>query len=139
MTGAPPVVRRGPAVPGKSPKFSQAGTFYGDDVTLAAVVGGAATGSAPVMLSADYHTLRLNATGVSFTGGTTPTVTPIVETSGDGTTWASLNPVSGSFPALAAGTTARAVFTGLDRYTRVRWTTTGTPTAVNFTVNGEAV
>jgi hypothetical protein len=115
------------------------GTFYGDDVTLAAVVGGAATGSAPVMLSADYHTLRLNALGVSFTGGTTPTVTPIVETSGDGTTWAALNPVSGSFPALAAGATARAVFTGLDRYTRCRWTTTGTPTATNFTVNGEAV
>lgn len=123
----------------KPPRFTTTGPFFGDDVTLAAFSGGGATGTGPIFLSAEYHTLRLNVSGVSFTGGASPTVTPIVETSADGSTWATLNPVSGTLGALSAAGTAHVVVTGLDRYTRARYTTTGAPTAVNMTISGEAV
>src|SRR5436305_6326951 len=86
----------------KSPKFNPAGTFVGDDITLAAVSGGAATGSTAVFLSSDYHTLRLTVSGVSFTGGTTPTVTPTVQTSADGSVWQNLTPVSSTGTGTAA-------------------------------------
>jgi hypothetical protein len=126
-------------MPGRSPKFTTAGAVYADDVTLATVNAGAASGTSNAVSAQDWHTLRLNLRGVSFTGGTGPQVTVTVQTSTDGSTnWGAVGGGS-AFPATGAGGTARLILTGLDRFLRVSWTSSGTPTNVSFTVDGEAV
>jgi hypothetical protein len=122
------------------PQFTASGfSFSGDTLTIAGVAGGAATGNTNTTPSGEYHTFRCTVSGVSFTGGTTPTVTPVVQTSPDGGTWTDMTPSAGTFAGYAAGATGRVVLSGFDRLVRVRWTTTGTPTAVNFTMTAEAI
>jgi hypothetical protein len=122
----------------RSPQFTPSGVVYNDQVTIASVAGGAATGNSGAVSAADWSLLRLNVRNVSFVGGTAPSVTPVVEHSADGSTgWSS--PPGTPFGALTAGQAARSIFYGLDRFIRVRWTTTGTPTSVSFVVDGEAV
>lgn len=128
-------------MPSRSPKFTSAGPVYNDDVTVAAVSAGPATGNSNAVGSSDWAVLRLNVRNVSFVGGTTPTVTPVLQQSTDGSTgWTDVPTSNGNpFAAVAAGATTRSLFWGLDRFVRIRWTCTGTPTSVSFTVDGEAV
>lgn len=124
-------------MPGRPPKFTTGGAVYNDDVTLATVTGGAASGTTQWVSASDWAALRLNLKGVSFTGGTSPAVTVTVQQASDasGTNLATL----GTFPALNAGQTSRLLLGPVDRFVRTSWTTTGTPTATNFTVDGEGV
>jgi hypothetical protein len=124
-------------MPGRPHKFTSGGAVYNDDVTIANVTGGAASGTTPWISSSDWAALRLNCRGVSYTGGTAPAVTVTVQQASDasGTNLATL----GTFPALTAGQSARLLLGPVDRFVRCSWTTTGTPTATNFTVDGEGV
>jgi hypothetical protein len=127
---------------GTPPSFTPTGVYNGDPITLLAMAGGATTGPGPTIQVGDYHTLRVSLTGLSFAGGTSPTVTFTVETSSGDGTWNTLTPTisqGGSLAGLAAGATRRIVFTGFDRFVRVNWTTTGTPTSVSATLAGEAL
>lgn len=124
----------------RSPVFTTSGVIYNDQVTVASVTAGTATGASGAVSAADWAQLRLSARNVSFVGGTTPTLTPIVQHSPDGSTWTDIPAGQGQFPgAVSAGATMRAIMFGLDRYVRVRWTCTGTPTSVSFIVDGEGV
>lgn len=124
-------------MPGRSPRFTTGGTVYADDITLANLAAGAAAGSSSWVSAQDWSTLRLSVRGVAFTGGTSPTLTVTVEhapdTSGSGVV------ALGAFPARTAGQTSRLVIGPVDRFVRVSWASTGTPTTVSFTVDGEAV
>lgn len=123
----------------RPPVFTATGRYVGDPFTVATAVAAAATGSSNWVEVGDYTTLRLYLTGVAFTGGAAPTVTAAVETSPDASTATALTASTGSLASASAGQTKHGVYTGLDRYVRVSWTTTGGPTNASFTVAGEAL
>src|SRR3954453_4945514 len=109
----------------KSPRFTASGeSFVGDDITLASVRGGGATGVTNWTPSNEYQALRLTVSNLSFTGGTAPTVTPVVQTSPDKTLLLTSTPTAGTSPAVGAGATSHFIVSGLDRYTRISYTTT---------------
>src|SRR3954453_17091972 len=124
-------------MPGRPPKWTSGGAVYNDDVTIATVTGGAASGTTQWVSASDWAALRLNCRGVSFTGGTTPGVTVTVQQASDAA-GANLSTL-GTFPALTAGQTGRLLLGPVDRFIRCSWASTGTPTATNFTVDGEGV
>ena len=112
---------------------------YGNDVELlpdGTVI--TATGTGTVVLdSVNKGTLRLLA-DVAAASGTTPSITINVQTSadaGDTDAWRAV----ASMTAITATGKSRKVFAGLDRYTRVTWTVSGTTPSFTLGLHGELV
>ena len=116
------------------PNFGASGPIYGDPVALHPSATCTASGSGGSYAMEGRSTLRLTL-DVTAASGTTPSMTVTVETSGDGTTWAS----AGTFTAATGVTSQRKSFGGLDRYARVSWAITGTTPSFTFSVTGEAL
>ncbi len=112
---------------------------YGNDVSLLKAQVITANGNgATIVDTIDKSTLRLVATATDV-AGTTPSVTITVQTSADKGVTDAWRDVA-AFPAITANGSQRKAFTGLDRYSRLKWAVAGTnnPTA-KITVDGEAV
>jgi hypothetical protein len=119
----------------KNIQFGPAGMVYGDDFTL--VPAGTVTtgnGQTPGRAVGYIHTLRL-ARVVTAVGGTTPSITVIIEHSPDNTTWSTHT----TFTAATGANTERKVLSGLDRYVRARWTVSGTTPSITWGLAGESV
>ncbi len=108
--------------------FDSTGYVTGDFVLLAPTATRTTNGSGTAQISAVYTTARLTLAVTAAAGSLTVTV----ETSRDGTTWASV----GSFAAATVAGTERKAFGGLDQYVRVSWAITGTAPSFTFSVSG---
>lgn len=119
----------------KNIQFGPSGMVYGDDFTLVPA-GTVTTGNGQTQARAVgyIHTLRL-ARVVTAVGGTTPSLTVIIEHSPDGQAWTTHT----TFTAATAANTERKVISGLDRFVRARWTISGAGATVTWGLAGESV
>lgn len=112
---------------------------YGNDVELlpdGTIITATGTGTV-VVDSVNKGTLRLLA-DVAAASGTTPSITINVQTSADAGDTDAWHTVA-SFSAITAAGKTRKVFTGLDRYTRITYTVSGTTPSFTLGVHGELV
>lgn len=111
----------------------------GKDVTLKASSAVTATGTTTGMDVGGLPTLRAQVRVTNVTGGTSPTVTVTVQTSHDNGVADAWRTAGAAFAALdAVGNSPYQCFV-VDRYVRVSYAITGTPTGITFSVEGEAV
>lgn len=111
----------------------------GADVTVLASGAVSATGTSTGVDVGGAGTLRAQVQVTNITGGTSPTITVTIQTSHDngatdawrtaGAAYSSINSVSNS---------PYQCFV-VDRYVRVSYAVTGSPTGITFAVVGEAV
>lgn len=111
-------------------QFGPSGAFIGDPITLMSGTV-TASGSGGVQSSSAYTVARLTLS-VTAASGTSPSMTVTVETSADGTTWAT----AGSFAAKTAVSSERKTFSGLDNFVRVSWAVSGTTPSFTASVSG---
>lgn len=119
----------------KNKAFGPTGTTYGDNFTL--VAPGTVTtgnGQTPGRAVGYIHTLRLDR-AVTAASGTTPSLTVILETSPDNSTWTTL----ATYTAATAPGTERKVASALDRFVRARWTVSGTTPSFTWGLTGESI
>lgn len=106
----------------------------GDPVTLAPPAARAGSGSGPALAVGSAATLRVDL-AVTAVSGATPSLTVTLEHSPDGTSWTTHS----TFNAATAAGVQRKVASGLDRYIRCSWTTSGTTPNFTFSIAGELV
>lgn len=107
--------------------------IYGRRAVLAPAAARTSNASGPHVPARDDDTARLTLS-VTASGGTAPTLDVAIETSADGSSWAT----AGSFAQATGTSSERLVVSNLDRFVRANWTIGGTggPT-FTFSVAGE--
>ena len=114
--------------------FGPSGPISGTAVELAPSAARTTSGNGTSLPTEDIQTLRLTLS-VTAASGTTPSLTVTIQTSDDGSTWATV----ASFAAKTTTGSERKVFSGIDRFVRASWAITGTTPSLTFAVTGEAV
>lgn len=111
----------------------------GRDVTLKASSAVTATGTTTGMDVGGLPTLRAQVRVTNITGGTSPTLTVTVQTSHDNGSTDAWRTAGAAFSSINSVSNSPYQCFVVDRYVRVSYAVTGSPTGITFSVEGEAV
>lgn len=110
----------------------------GDDVTILKATAVTATGQSAAVDVGGAGTLRAKVV-VSATSGTSPSITPKIQTSHDAGATDPWRDASAAYAALTAAGSSPYQSFAVDRYVRVAYTVSGTTPSLTVSVVGEAV